>query len=86
VAFPAGVATHGAVQTFYVGPDGLLRRHDYDAEVLGGTPAAHYLHDYREISGIQVPMRRRVFGRGPDGVPAPEPLVVTIDLDDVEFT
>jgi hypothetical protein len=86
VTFPPSVATHGALQTFYVGPDGLLRRHDYDAEVLGGTPSAHYLHEYRHISGIQVPTRRRVFGRGPDGVPAPDPLVVTIDLSDVEFT
>lgn len=85
VTFPPGVATHGAVQAFHVGPDGLLRRHDYDADVLGGIPAAHYLHDYRTVSGIQVPMTRRVFGRGPDGVPVPEPLVVTIDLSDVEF-
>jgi hypothetical protein len=84
--FPPGIATHGTVQTFHVGPDGLLRRHDYDADVLGGIPAAHYLHDYQDISGIQVPTRRRVFGRGPDGLPAPEPLVVTIDLIEVEFT
>jgi hypothetical protein len=85
VTFPAGIATHSAVQTFHVGPDGLLRRHDYDPEVLGGTPSAHYLHDYRPFGGIQVPTRRRVFRRGPDGVPVPDPEVVTIDLRDVEF-
>ena len=86
VTFPASVATDGRVQTFFVGPDGLLRRHDYDAEVLGGIAAAHYLHDYRQVSGIQVPTRRRVFPRGPDGVPTPEPLVVSIDLSEVEFS
>ena len=86
VTFPPGIATHAATQTFYVGSDGLLKRHDYDADVLGGTPAAHYLHEYQEVSGIQVPTRRRVLGRTPDGTPAPSPLIVSIDLSDVEFT
>jgi hypothetical protein len=86
VTFPPTIATHSAVQTFYFGSDGLLRRHDYDADVLGGTPAAHYVHDYQEFSGLLVPTRRRVFGRRPDGTPAPEPLIVTIDLSEVEFT
>jgi hypothetical protein len=66
--------------------DGLLRRHDYDADVVGRTPAAHYIFDYRRISGILVPTRRRVLGRRPDGTSAPEPLIVTIDLQEVEFT
>jgi hypothetical protein len=84
--FPPGVATHSTVQTFYVGSDGLLKRHDYDAEVLGGSPAAHYVHAYQEISGILVPTRRKVFGRRPDGTPVPDPLIVSIDLSEVEFT
>ena len=86
VAFPPSIATHGTIQTFYVGSDGLLTRHDYDADVLGGTLAAHYLHDYQEVSGVLVPTRRRVLGRMPDGTPAPSPLIVAIDLSDVEFT
>ena len=84
--FPPGIATHSTVQIFYVGSDGLLTRHDYDAEVLGGSPAAHYVHEYQEISGILVPTRRKVLGRRPDGTPAPEPLIVTIELSEVEFT
>ena len=86
VTFPDRIATHNTVQTFYFGSDGLLRRHDYDADVLGGTPAAHYVHEYREFSGILVPTRRRVFGRKPDGTFLTEPLIVTIDLSEVEFT
>lgn len=38
------------------------------------------------ISGILVPTRRRVLGRRPDGTSVPEPLIVTIDLQEVEFT
>ena len=86
VTFPRSIATHCTVQIFYVGSDGLLRRHDYDADVLGGTPAAHYVHDYQEFSGILVPTRRRVFGRRPDGTPVPDPLIITIGLSEVEFT
>jgi len=84
--FPPGIATHSTVQTFYVGSDGLLKRHDYDAEVLGGSPAAHYVHQYQEFSGILVPTKRRVLGRKPDGTPVAEPFLVTIDLNEVEFT
>jgi hypothetical protein len=85
VTFPQSIATHSTVQTFHFGSDGLLRRHDYDADVLGGSPAAHYVHDYQEFSGIQVPTRRRVLARQPDGTPS-DPLIVTIDLSEVEFT
>lgn len=80
VRFPAAIATHSAVQTLYVGHDGLLRRHDYDVEIAGNTPGAHLIDAYAEVSGIQFPARRRIYPRQPDGTAAPEPLVVSIDL------
>jgi hypothetical protein len=85
VTFPPHIATHSTVQTFYFDSDALLRRHDYDADVLAGTPAAHYVHDYQEFSGLLVPTTRRVYGRMPDGTAVPEPAIVTIDLTNVEF-
>lgn len=85
VTFPAAIATHSTVQEFYVGANGLLTRHDYAVEVIGGSPAAHYVYDYREFSGVMVPTRREVFPRQPDGRPAPDPLLVSIRLSDVEF-
>jgi hypothetical protein len=83
--FPAGVATHSAEQVFYIGADGLLRRHDYDVEVAAGARGAHYVHDYREFDGIMVPTRRRVYIPGPDNKPLPEPLLVSIDISQVRF-
>ena len=80
------MAIETTVQIFYIRPDGLLKRHDYDTEVLGGTPAAHYVNDYEETSGILLPTRREVHRRMPDGTSAPEPLIVTIALSDVELT
>ena len=86
MTFPPHLATHSTVQTFYFDSDALLRRHDYDVDVLAGTPAAHYVHDYQEFSGLLVPTTRRVYGRMPDGTAVPEPSIVTIDVTNVEFT
>jgi len=81
VRFPADIATHSKEQTLYFDRQGLLKRHDYDVEISGGTPAAHYVSDLKEFSGILFPTKRRIFPRQPDGHAAPEPLVVSIDLD-----
>src|SRR6266851_799737 len=81
VRFPPEIATHSTEQTLYFDQDGLLRRHDYDVEISGGTGAAHYVSDLKEFSGIVFPTKRRIFPRQPDGHAAPEALVVSIDLD-----
>jgi hypothetical protein len=86
VTFPPNIASHSTVQTFYFDAAGLLRRHDYDAEVLGGIPAAHYVYQHKEFSGILVPTKRRVLRRGADGTFIPDPLIVSIDLSAVEFS
>ena len=81
VRFPPSIATHSAEQTLYFDRQGLLRRQDYNVEVDGTSGAAHYVSDHKEFSGISFPTKRRVFRRQPDGRPAPEPLIISIDLD-----
>lgn len=85
VKFPATIATHSSVQTFYFDEKGFLKRHDYEVDVIGGIKAAHYVHDYREVDGIMLPFNRRVYPVGPNNEPMAEPLVVAIDLADVTF-
>lgn len=85
VHFPASIATHSSAQTLYVDESGLLKRHDYDVEIAGNTPGAHYISDYIEVSGIMIPTKRRIFPRQPDGQARPEPLVVSIDLDRISL-
>ena len=61
---PADVPTHSRRQVFYFDPSGLLVRHDYVAEPIGGwTRGAHYWEDYRQASGVPIAMRRRVVAR-----------------------
>jgi hypothetical protein len=45
VTYPPNIASHSREQDFYLGPDFLLRRHDYHAEASGGFAAAHYVFD-----------------------------------------
>jgi len=61
--FPETIATHSAKQTFYFDTAGLLKRHDYDVEIAGGSPGAHYIDAYTEASGITVPSAHRIFVR-----------------------
>ncbi len=81
VRFPADIATHSTEQTLYLDRQGLLRRQDYNVEIDGTAGAAHYVYDHKEVSGIVFPTKRRVFRRQADGSAAPEPLIISIDLD-----
>lgn len=85
VTYPDTIATHSRVQTFYVGADFRLRRHDYDVDINGGTPAVHYFSDYATVEGVNLPTRHLIYVRNPDGTHAAEPLVVSIVVSDVRF-
>jgi hypothetical protein len=69
-------------QTFYVDSSGLIRRHDYTAEVVGGwARAAHYLSEHRQVDGLTFPTRRRVRPIGARNRALPGPTLVWIELD-----
>jgi hypothetical protein len=86
VALPANIVSHSTVQTLYFDQRGLLKRHDYDLEIVGGTPGAHYVDDFVDVSGILFPTKRRIFPRRTDGQSMSEPLVVSIDLSNINLS
>jgi hypothetical protein len=86
VTFPDHLAAHTREQVSYFGPDGLLRRHDYAVDVLGGAIGAHYAGDYRPHDGILIPHLRRVYPRLEDNSRASEPVLVSIDISKVTFS
>jgi hypothetical protein len=86
ITFPADIVSHSAVQTIYFDDAGLLKRHDYDVEIAGGTPGAHYIDGYKDIQGIKIPTQRRIYPRQSDDQAMAEPLVVSIDLSDIVLT
>jgi hypothetical protein len=79
--FPDHVHTHSREQVFYVDEEGLIRRHDYTAEPIGGwAKAANYSFEHRSFDGLVVPTVRRVYPRRADNRPRPRPLLVWIEL------
>ena len=85
VTFPDSIASHTREQISYFGEDGLLRRHDYTVDVMGGAQGANYASNYRNVNGIMVPMSRRIFAYDEAGQKIDEPLLVSIDFRSIEF-
>lgn len=85
VIFPDTVASHVKEQVTYFGPDGLMRRHDYTVEILGGATGANYAFNYREFQGIKLPTSRRIFAYDETRQKAPEPVLVSIDVAQAKF-
>ncbi|MGW0995678.1 hypothetical protein ACWD5V_20710 [Streptomyces sp. NPDC002523] len=83
--FPDTIATHAKEQVFHYDAAGLLRRHDYAAEVLGGTPAAHLCEKHETASGLVFPTHRYVLPIDMDGRVLPEPVLVAIDLTEISL-
>ena len=86
VSFPNGIASHSREQISYFGPDGLLRRHEYRVDVLGGAPGLNYAHQFREVDGIMVAMKRRVYSFDADKRKIADPVLVAIDIHEIAFS
>lgn len=86
VTFPDRVRSHTRTQISCFGPDGLLRRHDYTVDILGGAQALNYASDYRQIDGIVFPTKRRVVAYEGDYQPVMDPVLVAIDLKEIALS
>lgn len=84
--FPAHLHTHCRQQTFYVDPDGLIRRHDFVAEPVGTwARAALYCDQHRRLDGLTFPTRRRVLPRGPGDRALPRPTLLALEFDEIDI-
>jgi hypothetical protein len=86
ITFPESVKSHTREQISCFAPSGLLCRHDYTVDVLGGAPGLNYAFDYRNIDGIVIATKRRVFAYVGDYQPVREPLLVAIDMGGITLT
>jgi hypothetical protein len=80
VAFPASIVSHTKTQITHFGPDGLMRRHDYTVDILGGTRGANYSTNYKDVQGIKMPTTRRIYAYDDAMQKVPEPLLVALDF------
>lgn len=84
VVFPPEMHSHSTEQNFYFNAAGLLRRHDYSVEVIGGTRSANYASDHRSFGGLMFPTKRRVYTAGPDNKPIRDRPAIAIDILDIQ--
>ena len=85
VIVPDSIASHSREQIAYFGPDGLLRRHAYTVDIMGGAAGLNYATDYRSVDGIVVPTKRRVYTPDANNQKISEPVLVAIDIRDIAF-
>jgi hypothetical protein len=85
VTFPDTVKSHTREQISCFGADGLLRRHDYTVDILGGATGLNYASDYRNVDGIIIPTKRRVYAYEGDYQLVKEPLLVAIDMGEINL-
>jgi len=83
ITFPDRIKSHTRTQISCFGPDGLLRRHDYTVDILGGATGLNYASDYRDVGGIIVPTKRRIYAFQGDYQPVWDPLLVRIDMGEI---
>jgi hypothetical protein len=82
VELPVELHTHSRRQAFYFDDEGLIRRHDYVAEIVGGwARGAHLWRDYVRVDGFPVARERHVVARL-GRVPTPF-VALHAELDDV---
>jgi hypothetical protein len=65
--------------------DGLMRTHDYTVDTLVGATGANYVSDYRDVQGIMMPTKRRIYAHDGEMRKVPEPLLVSLDFGDITF-
>lgn len=80
--FPDHIKSHTRQQISCFGPDGLLRRHDFTIDVVGGAPGQLYATDYRDVDGIVIPTTRRAYAsQGDDQI-----VMVAIEMSAVTIS
>ena len=83
VTFPDYIKSHTRQQISCFGPDGLLRRHDFTIDILGGATGLLYATDYRDVDGIIIPTTRRGYAWQGEYQLVSEPLLVAIDMGEI---
>ncbi len=85
VIFPDHIKSHTREQISCFGPDGLIRRHDYTVDILGGATGLNFASEYKDVEGIIFATQRRIYAYEGDYQLVPEPLLVKIDMTRIKL-
>ena len=86
IIYPDGFATHSKRQIFYFDEGGLLKRHDYWPEILGGSPATQIIDNHKNFDGIITGTTRNIYVlNDADNTYQTDLVLVSIEILDVTF-
>jgi len=89
VTYPPHIPAHCTVQNLYFDADTLLlRRLDYETDVMPGGRGAHYCYDHKQFGGITYPALRRITQRDANDLHDPQlqgPTVFLLDFVDIKM-
>lgn len=85
--FPDEIPTHSSKQEFKFNLEtGNLIQHNYTAEIISGLAnAAHAIISHKNINGFNVPNKRIVSPRAPNGKPMGFPKLIEIEIHDYKI-
>lgn len=85
--FPDHIPTHSREQQFTFDTNtGLLKQHDYTAEVFSGlATAAHVIHAHDTKNGVTYPSRRVITPRASSGKAFRAPVLIDITVHDLKM-
>jgi hypothetical protein len=85
VTFPASVDVHNTTQLYYFDESGMQRRIDYQPEVNGGSPTAHYDTAHATVDGVVVTTQRHIYVRNEDRTHDRSWMPISLDVSGVKF-
>ncbi|MFE5144106.1 hypothetical protein ACFRDV_41925 [Streptomyces fagopyri] len=85
VTFPDSVDAHNKTQKYYFDDAYRLRRMDYQPDVNGRPPVAHYIRSEETFDGITVPTVRHIHSRNEDMTPDLSWIPITLEIGGVSF-
>ncbi|REF94107.1 hypothetical protein DFJ67_0016 [Asanoa ferruginea] len=80
VTFPRTIDTHSGTQLYYFNAAGDLVRLDYEPEVNGGAPTAHYQPERATVDGAVITTKHEIFIRGEDRAPDRSFMPISVDV------
>jgi hypothetical protein len=82
--FPGGFAAHATEQVYSFDSAGLLRRFEYQPRHTGVPANVNYVAEHKQFAGLVIGTRRRMIAGDPDGRSRGEPVLMTVDVVDVQ--
>ncbi|GAA5186836.1 hypothetical protein GCM10023322_33920 [Rugosimonospora acidiphila] len=80
VTFPETIDVHSTTQLYYFNAGGNLVRLDYEPEVNGASPTAHYQPEHATVDGAVITTKHEVFVRNEDGTPNRSLMPISVDV------